>query len=87
MTQLPLEMNFIMFYNVDTLSTTVRISSQVTLEIGQKIKNIMTVTKESDLLKLCKMIKVINEGVVLRANPCVHFCFSVTVIVHVYICK
>ena len=26
-------------------------------------KNIMTVTKKSDLLKLCKMIKVINEGV------------------------
>jgi hypothetical protein len=28
-----------------------------------KLKNIMTVTKKSDLLKLCKMIKVINEGV------------------------
>jgi len=28
-----------------------------------KFKNIMTVTKKSDLLKLCKMIKVINEGV------------------------
>jgi len=28
-----------------------------------KFKNIMTVTKTSDLLKLCKMIKVINEGV------------------------
>jgi hypothetical protein len=37
MTQLPLEMNFIIFYNVDTLSTTVRISSQVTLEIGLHI--------------------------------------------------
>ena len=28
-----------------------------------KFKNIITVTKKSDLLKLCKMIKVINEGV------------------------
>ena len=28
-----------------------------------KFKNIMTVTKKSDILKLCKMIKVINEGV------------------------
>jgi hypothetical protein len=28
-----------------------------------KLKNIMTVTKKSDLLKLCRMIKVINEGV------------------------
>jgi hypothetical protein len=34
-TQIPLEMNIIIFYNVDTLSTTVRTSSQVTLEIGQ----------------------------------------------------
>ena len=33
--QIPLEMNFIIFYNVDTLSKTVRTSSQVTLEIGQ----------------------------------------------------
>ena len=65
-TQTPLEMNFIIFYNVDTLSKTVITSSQVTLEIGQmflNLKNIMTVTKKSDLLKLCKMIKVINESV------------------------
>jgi hypothetical protein len=53
-TQIPLEMNFIKFYNVDTLSTTV-------LNV-LKFKN-MTITKKSDLLKLCKIIKVINEGV------------------------
>jgi len=34
-TQMTLEMNFIIFYNVDTLSKTVNTSSQVTLEIGQ----------------------------------------------------
>ena len=28
-----------------------------------KFKHIMTVTKKSDLFKLCKMIKVINEGI------------------------
>jgi len=39
-TQIPLEMNFIIFYNVDTLSKTVRTSSQVTLEIGQMFLNL-----------------------------------------------
>jgi hypothetical protein len=39
-TQIPLEMNFIIFYNVDTLSTTVRTSSQVILEIGQMFLNL-----------------------------------------------
>ena len=56
----------VMLNNNNTLSKTVSTSSQVTLEIGQmflNLKNIMTVTKKSDLLKLCKMIKVINEGV------------------------
>jgi hypothetical protein len=56
----------VMLNNNNTLSKTVSTSSQVTLEIGQmflSLKNIMTVTKKSDLLKLCKMIKVINEGV------------------------
>ena len=64
-TLMTLEMNFIIFYNVDTLNKTVSSSFQVTLEIGQmlKFKHIMTVTKKSDPLKLCKMIKVINEGV------------------------
>jgi hypothetical protein len=56
----------VMLNNNNTLSKTVSTSSHVTLEIGQmflNLKNIMTVTKKSDLLKLCKMIKVINEGV------------------------
>jgi hypothetical protein len=37
-----LEMNFIIFYNVDTLSKTVSTSSQVTLEIhvGQMFLNL-----------------------------------------------
>jgi hypothetical protein len=39
-TQTPLEMNFIIFYNVHTLSKTVRTSSQVTLEIGQLFLNL-----------------------------------------------
>ena len=34
-----LEMNFIIFYDVDTLSKTIRTSSQVTLEIGQMFLN------------------------------------------------
>jgi hypothetical protein len=39
-TQIPLEMNSITSYNVDTLSKTVRTSSQVTLEIGQMFLNL-----------------------------------------------
>ena len=60
-TQTPLEMNFIIFYNVHTLSKTVSYFRNRPNVL--KFKNIMTITKKSDLLKLCKMIKVINEGV------------------------
>ena len=35
-----LEMNFIIFYNVDTFSKIVSTSSQVTLEIGQMFLNL-----------------------------------------------
>ena len=62
MTQIPLEMNFIIFYNVNTWAKPhpklLRNRPNVL-----KFKNIMTVTKTSDLLKLGKMIKVIDEGV------------------------
>jgi len=34
-TQMTLEMDFVIFYNVDTLSKTVSTSSQVTLEKGK----------------------------------------------------
>ena len=67
-TEMILEINFIIFYNIDTRSKTVCTSPQVTLEIGQmflrlKILHCISETKKSDLLKLCRMIKVINEGV------------------------
>ena len=49
----------------------------------------MTVAKKTDLLKLhnvCKMIKVINEGVCAPgSNPCVHFCLSVTQYMYIFV--
>jgi hypothetical protein len=41
-TQMALEMNFIIFYNADTLSKAVSTSFQVTLEKGQMFLNLNT---------------------------------------------
>ena len=54
-TQMTTEMNFIIFYNANTLSQTVRTSSQVSLEKGQIFLNLSTLNEKITLL--CKMTR------------------------------
>ena len=44
--QMTTEMNFIIFYNANTLSQTVRTSSQVSLEKGQIFLNLSTLNEK-----------------------------------------